>query len=252
LTVTDPSQPRAHRILKFSLGAILLALAVVAIWKRGFPSESIRYRLTLEAEVDGKLVTASSVVEVNYFDPWDPLPEDPRGPHAEIRVRGEAVALDLGTRGYLFATLAPVKRDSSDGAVSRPWDIFAQAIVPRAWGEPQIRTSADFRRLRELPRSVGLPFNKLPLLVRFGDLSRPETVERVDPEDLTASFGPSVKLVRANIELTDAPVTTGIEKVLPWLQGANLTRTLVPHYGQSIVTKTERVLFFAEFRSPRL
>ena len=57
----------------------------------------------------------------------------------------------------------------------------------------------------------------LPLLVRFRDINDPRTVERVDANDLAASFGPGVYLKRATIEITRDPVTTGIEKRLAWL-----------------------------------
>jgi hypothetical protein len=62
-----------------------------------------------------------------------------------------------------------------------------------------------------------LPLDKLPMLVRFRDISDPKSVERVGPNDLATSFGPGVKHVRAMIEITDAPVTTGIEARLGWL-----------------------------------
>jgi len=94
-----------------SLAALFLLFIIAVVWKLAFPSEAIRYRLTLEAEVDGKLVTASSVVEVlfvgpSFLDSWDPLQDDPRGPHTDIRVRGEAVAL----RGRLKKKLGDFSR----------------------------------------------------------------------------------------------------------------------------------------------
>ena len=59
--------------------------------------------------------------------------------------------------------------------------------------------------------------DSLPMLVRFGDLNDPKSVERADPEHLDASFGPGVKLARATVQLTDEPVTMGIEKRLGWV-----------------------------------
>jgi len=55
------------------------------------------------------------------------------------------------------------------------------------------------------------------LLIRFRDLDDPATAERVDPFDLAASFGPGVKLLRATIEMTNDPVTTGLDQKLPWI-----------------------------------
>jgi hypothetical protein len=65
---------------------------------------------------------------------------------------------------------------------------------------------------------VELSPSDLPLLVRFRDINDAKTVERVKPGDLGASFGPGVYLKRATVEITKDPVTTGIEKRLPWLE----------------------------------
>ena len=56
-----------------------------------------------------------------------------------------------------------------------------------------------------------------PMLVTFGDLADPTSVAEVDPDDLAATFGEGVKLKRITVELTDDPVTTGIEERLGWL-----------------------------------
>ena len=59
--------------------------------------------------------------------------------------------------------------------------------------------------------------DRLPMLVRFADIADPKTVERVDPENLAASFGAGYALQRVVVEETDDPVTSGIEKRLRWL-----------------------------------
>ncbi|HBM06154.1 MAG TPA: hypothetical protein DD369_11230, partial [Erythrobacter sp.] len=56
-----------------------------------------------------------------------------------------------------------------------------------------------------------------PMLVTFGDLDDPASVERVDPDDLAATFGEGVRLKRITVQITDDPVTSGIEQRLGWL-----------------------------------
>lgn len=64
----------------------------------------------------------------------------------------------------------------------------------------------------------GLPERSAyPMLVTFSDLGDPASVERVDPDDLAASFGDGVRLKRVTVQMTDDPVTTGITTRLPWL-----------------------------------
>ena len=58
-----------------------------------------------------------------------------------------------------------------------------------------------------------------PTIVRFRDIADPKSVEQVDPDDLAKSFGPGVKLKSLTVQMTDEPVTTGIEKRLGWLAG---------------------------------
>jgi hypothetical protein len=64
---------------------------------------------------------------------------------------------------------------------------------------------------------VELSPHELPLLVRFRDIDDPKTVERVEPGDLAASFGPGVYLERATIEITKDSISKGIEKRLSWI-----------------------------------
>ena len=72
-------------------------------------------------------------------------------------------------------------------------------------------------KLRAQPKNVPvpLPADGLPVLVTFDDIADPTSVERVDPADLTASFGPGVELKAVTLEITDEPVTVGyVEAVL--------------------------------------
>ena len=129
-----------------------------------------------------------------------------------VEVKGEAVAVDIPGRGTLFAVLKQGQHHRS----SPEW------IVPKAFGFPRRRHRSRrpkpaFDRLRALKGRVELAPGDLPLLVRFRDINDPKTVERVDPNDLAASFGPGAYLKRATIEMTRDPVTTGIEKRLSWL-----------------------------------
>ena len=61
---------------------------------------------------------------------------------------------------------------------------------------------------------LDLPQWLYPMLVTFTDIDDPSSVQRVDPANLAASFGPGVTLKRITVEVTKDPVTTGIEKRL--------------------------------------
>ncbi|MGO9135058.1 MAG: hypothetical protein ACLP8A_13580 [Methylovirgula sp.] len=178
---------------------------------------TLRYRLTLTVDNNGQLVNGSSVVETNWWGLAERFPDlvALTGGHRwTITTRGEAVAVDLGSRGVLFALLrgdedrrASWLAGDPAGFVTRTTGAFTNAGVTRD----------SLERVIQEHVKADVPFEKLPLLVRFREINDPATVEEVEPDNLAASFGPGVRLVRATVEITDDPVTTGIEKWLVWL-----------------------------------
>ncbi len=44
----------------------MITLFVLLAYKAAFPSATVRYRLTLDADVDGKPASGSGVIEVRY------------------------------------------------------------------------------------------------------------------------------------------------------------------------------------------
>lgn len=140
-------------------------------------------------------------------------------------MNGEALVLDLGERGTLFALLRSEENLS--------WaTVIMNALTPQPQvTKPEDAFAADFalmlkrRHLIELPREPiqnpknTLTFDAYPMLVRFADIAAPTSIGKVDRDDLAASFGEGVSLRRMTVQLTDDPVTTGIEQRLPWLTG---------------------------------
>jgi hypothetical protein len=202
---------------------ILVALIVtgVVIYRMAFPSVTVRYRLTLEAQVNGEPKTGSGVIEVTYAKQSRFAGQ---APGIETS-RGEAVVLDLGPRGTLFALL---KADTDSRSAPETIVLRAFNFPGGALPEP---IDEGLRQLQRLSGKRELPLTSLPLLVRFRDLNDPKTVERVDPLYLGKSFGGGAKLIRATLEIVPAgiwpfnsygitgePITTGIEKRLAWLR----------------------------------
>jgi hypothetical protein len=202
---------------------ILAALIVgaVVVYRVAFPSTTIRYRLTLEAQVDGEAKTGSGVIEVTYSKQ-----SELAGQHElVVDFRGEAVMLDLGSRGTLFALL----KGDTDSRSGPEWIVlrafnFPDGSLPRPVAE-------GVNQVQRLYGKRELPLTSLPLLVRFRDLNDPKSVERVDPLDFGKSFGAGAMLVRATLEIVPAgiwplswygitgePITTGIDERLAWLK----------------------------------
>ncbi len=186
-----------------------------------------RYRLTLEVETPEGLRTGSSVIEIRAQVADRPILPDANA--LNVQVTGEAVTVDLGKRGLLFALLRSEEAAGWAGGVMelvtpRPPHVDGENAYV-TWHKAMLANKG----LHELPRNAitnqrpwrnpkpGDPPKDYPMLVRFKDVSDPATVERVDPDDLATSFGARVNLRRITVELTDDPVTAGIEMKLGWL-----------------------------------
>ena len=189
-----------------------LIIAAVVIFQLAYPSATVRYRLTLEADVDGKPATGSGVVEVSYRANPQLL-----GASAQIgiEVRGEAVSLNLG-QGLIFAMLAQGNhvRSGPENIVPFLFGLTKGGIGP-----------ADFSSIRALSGRRNLPLELLPALVRFDDPRDPSTAKSVDASSLGlgATFrSASVEIVDAGywpltiIGVTGVPVTREIAQKLPW------------------------------------
>lgn len=175
-----------------------------------------RYRLTVEVDTPEGLKSGSSVIEIEQrlVRPGS----NPAGVGVERKVRGEAVAIDLPGGLTLYALLR------SDNNID--WASYVmQTLAPRTQGEDFAQQLDDMLALegeltlpRKFPPVGHLPERSAyPMLVTFTDLSDPTSVAEVDPDDLAATFGKGVSLKRITVQITDDPVTTGIEKRLGWL-----------------------------------
>jgi hypothetical protein len=149
------------------------------------------YRLTVEVDTPKDLRTGSSVIAVSATEGWG-IPDTA----LRVTITGEAVAVDL-PGGTLFALLGT--RDNFDASASLPLCV----MLPPVSSGPYRTFRQRVERLHTVRGAVEVPDNELPVLVRFRDINDPTSVQAVDPVDLSASFGPGVRLRRATIEMTD-------------------------------------------------
>lgn len=206
------------------------------------PTPDYRYRLTVEVDTPDGLKTGSSVIEVKTSVAGENAITTPgRVSHT---LRGEAVAVDLGDGRSLFALLrSPTDID---------WANNVMFILTPGQGDFQSRFEAMLKRRKEytLPRYLPIRGERRParpMLVAFGDLADPTSVAEVDPDDLAKTFGEGVSLKRITVQLTDDPVTTGIEQLLGWLSEYPEPR-LDPDYRGSTTPNLSQQLWHGDFR----
>jgi hypothetical protein len=207
--------------LKIFAGLVIFVIGY--IWFT-FYDVHVRYRLTVEVQDDGKIKTASSVIEdVFVIQPdWSMI-----GPVNSVRVIGYAPTVDLGAKGLLFLTFTDANRTPDQRRVRNKLvgclvdDIGCLPFA--AYGNIGLGYYFSQRKaeLAELLRQSGqrdVPFAVLPELVRFRDINDPNSDVTVAPDDLAARFGPGVELKCVTLELTDDPVTPPPEIWPQWLK----------------------------------
>ncbi len=170
-----------------------------------------RYRMTVEVETPEGLKTGSSVIEVRTTN--SPAFPGPEAGGTRTRVKGEAVIVDLGEAGLLFALL---RGQSGDVDAAGFYAADTLLGIRMNTGSAEDRRE-KIRRLMAVERKGEIRPNRYPMLVRFRDIDDPTTVERVDPDNLAASFGEGYRLRRITVAITDDRVSEGIEERLDWL-----------------------------------
>lgn len=186
-----------------------------------YPSSTIRYRMTVEVETPQGLRTGSSVIETSFQG--EPRIGDSGGLNA--KARGEAVAVDL-PGGVLFALLANRKSGPDYPIYLLDNALRNGVVIPplsRTYQGGEWKGQQD--EAKRVKPSITLTAADYPMMVRFADIRYPKSVEAVEPDNLAASFGAGVRLKRIVVQLTDDPVTTGIEKRLGWLDHLDDFRT---------------------------
>ncbi|MCF8710117.1 hypothetical protein [Rhizorhapis sp. SPR117] len=172
--------------------------------------------MTVTVETPEGIKTGSTVREMSNTAPDIDWPDV--GNPADVK--GEAVVVDLGERGVLFAL------------ISHQSDLEFYNAFPTDGPA----TPAGIKYYASLPlgsKGVLNPRNPpgYPKLVTFTDLSDPQSVTLVQvwernkqgyfdlKEDrFEQLFGQSVKIHDIALELTNEPVTDGITTWLPWLK----------------------------------
>lgn len=190
---------RSTFVRLFALAA--LVVGGVAVWTHlGFRNWEWRQRLVIELETPNGLVSGGSVVAVQARSSPKWLPFSGAG-GMQSATTGEASIIEVRPGQYLFALLG----NERELALTLFFPESAPSTAERA------KLLETLRETREVPRT------RYPLLVTFIDINDPKTIQRVDPDNLAAVFGPAVSMKRVTLEITDENVTgSEIEKLLPW------------------------------------
>ncbi len=188
----------------------------------GFREASLRYRLEINVDTPVGRRTGSSVLETVLSAPPSWLGPEAGGSHTTF---GEAPSVDLGDGRRLFALLHGVnwQRPVSDTLLRLLADGEVRPPLAKHYGYGDWQGSFAEAR-RTLP--VGIIRHTYPMLASFADVAVPTSVTEVDPDDLSAVLGPGYRLAAIVLQVVteSTPLSTGINRLLPWLGPHSETR----------------------------
>ena len=200
------------------LFGMLTGAAAILLAGCGRRIEKFRYRVTVEVSTSNGLRAGSSVQE---FEHAGRIPWLPGGDSFMTRIRGEAVAVDLGD-DILFMLMQFDSDRLIECAIR-----YGRSTLPVEEAEIRKWPSTRVGLLRSLSKAgarIILDANPPPPYgldavpwMRFRDLNEPASFERVDPRDLSASFGRSVRLERLIISFGNETMTADLNRHLKWL-----------------------------------
>ncbi len=175
----------------------------------------LNYRITVEVETPEGIKSGSAVRKVVATRN---LAFNPDIPAISSSVSGEAVVIDLGKQGVLFALLN--------------WSSFEEVYQAFPFDGYEYKPEW-IRYYRKLKSGTKAELKKhLPKIVTFTDLDNPMSVKLVRGwrfnvetqkhdlvDDFEETIGKGVRLKQVTIEITNDPITWGVvEKLLPWLE----------------------------------
>jgi hypothetical protein len=202
--------------MRVSLIVGVFALGLFLAFQGCFGSSSTSWnqRLTLVIETPQGEVRGSAVTRVeNVTSKGALVLAEARGTRSYWS--GEAVAVEVLPGRWLFGLLSGEGGTDAGHWVYSAYELNASLD---ANGHPSYGKAMSKLRAQPIYVPVPLPADGMPLLVTFDDITKPETVRRVEPEDLAAMFGEGVRLKAVTLEITEEPVTVGrVEGILRWL-----------------------------------
>ena len=213
--------------MKLLLGLILsLSIISVTACDEGGNKQELstkycwRYKVTVEVAVLEEMKSGSAIREacMTPFEGYNPMVVD-----FKESVKGEAVVVDLGERGLLFAIM------DQDGSI---FDI------ERAYEGPKLHTDEGVEYYSQLPvgKQAELPSKYWPDMVIFKNINDPKSIisvyssEPTGPlitslykitDNTTEVFGENVEIKNVTLEITDDPIEWNIKNTINKFGGSS-------------------------------
>jgi hypothetical protein len=191
------------------VAAAVMALgAVAALGGCGGEEHVIRYRVTIEVDVNGETKSGSSVIQVLFYGGGGGAGR----PYSYyFKTSGVAPVINLGDRGWLVASLREMRNDRQDKS-----GIKCKRYHVEQWLDVFQLDAAELVKLRAGKRD--LLEKRPPTFAWFPRNADREGGVQLCPEEFTRFIGTDVTLKSATIEIApDAELKTKLEIDAQWL-----------------------------------
>jgi hypothetical protein len=212
-----------HRVAGLTRRAALACCGAVAvIGPQGCGSiQTYRYKLALEADVNGVIRRGFNVLEFGF---------GVSRRMANSGGSGEALSMDLGQgqRPLIALVRRRPQFDERHKLIRAPENAWGEiGVGPQSFAklyglrdvylDQHTGEMVGFDKLLRQRGPRDYPASHLPDLVTFANIKDPLTVMEVDCENPGDALQCDFTWKRITLEITDEPLTTGIDKKLPWL-----------------------------------
>jgi hypothetical protein len=121
--------PGMRRFAKFLAVVAAIVVVLYTAYVLILPIAYLRYRLTLDVDVDGVRRTGSGVVEIFFQPPPDSLRPLYGGSAFVGQMQGYAITVDLSDRGLLFVVDAwpMLTNPDAERGLSKTWSLYPEA-----------------------------------------------------------------------------------------------------------------------------
>ncbi len=181
----------------YLVGHFLVTIGFPAAYKWAYPTYAVRYRLTVNAQIDGQTRTESGVVEMHVklqpqwlldIPPW------------VFDLEGEYPAIDIGNGQTLVTLMARRDHRAPD----------ATSIVFRAFGVPYLADRAS--DLSNLHGERQLASRDWPDFVVVKDANNPPSISSLDQSEV-----PKIRIESVALAITADPPTCDLSQRLLWV-----------------------------------
>ena len=166
-----------------------------------------RFKLSVEVETPQGVRSGFSVYQVSAANMPALLPNEHKRDWA---VKGEAAAVELPNGQTLFALMRTGNLNRRDLA------LMSMGALDTAFKNDVVESAGRLALGFGVHHKAEVQPKDYPLLVVFADNLVPASAKQVDPKS-QGVLGPGFHVTRITAELTNEPVTRGIERRLPWL-----------------------------------